>query len=97
MKAEHRRYALNVPMMLFTMIYSGILWMNSMHLIIWTQRTVLPMWPMISPTHFVFGFSIKRFFVIIMFKVVNRIKVYEIDMDERSFLWKKSLKEKLIP
>ncbi len=55
------------------------------------------MWPMISPTHFVFGFSIKRFFVIIMFKVVNRIKVYEIDMDERSFLWKKSLKEKLIP
>ena len=48
------------------------------------------MWPMISPTHFVFGFSIKRFFVIIMFKVVNRIKVYEIDMDERSFLWKKS-------
>ena len=52
---------------------------------------------MTSPIHFVFGFSIKRFFVIIMYKVVNRIKVYEIDMDERSFLWKKSLKEKLIP
>ncbi len=68
-----------------------------MHLIIWMRKTALPMQSMTSPIHFVFGFSIKRFFVIIMFKVVNRIKVYEIDMDERSFLWKKSLKEKLIP
>lgn len=44
---------------------------------------------MTSPIHFVFGFSIKRFFVIIMYKVVNRIKVYEIDMDEKEFLMEK--------